>query len=1395
MSRIQLGTGTQVLALLATLALALTTVASTAEADEATTSSTALSQGGDGTVILTEGTPGTVVVPLSGDIEALNPARLEVAGNVSNLDGDTSEVALSVALDGTDSEVALDDGDFALTEESVGQAIVDDESLEFGVGAPIGEYELELVVLEEQPRGFWQRLFGLAPSVEEVDVTGSLAFAVQPDGHDDAPDEGDNPDDPDEGDDGDEGGESARVSDGQVSLFEFAEGQGSLVGDQAGSSDLEIADSEAVSWTGDGLRVDGDTTISSDGAPAQLYDAVADSGEVTVEAWVTPDNLEQNGPARIVALSAASNRHNLLIGQGAYQGDSDLVEAREGRRDNGDYTAAQTPTGALTDTDPVHVVVTIADGTATVYVDGEQAAVDNGAGHPDDWDTDTPLTLASDADGGRNWHGTYHLVALYDTALDQHQIATNHTAGPNATTTPDDPNGDEPDPDDPDEGDDESARVSDGQVSLFEFAEGQGSQIGDQAGSSDLEIADSEAVSWTGDGLRVDGDTTISSDGAPAQLYDAVADSGEVTVEAWVTPDNLEQNGPARIVALSAASNRHNLLIGQGAYQGDSDLVEAREGRRDNGDYTAAQTPTGALTDTDPVHVVVTIADGTATVYVDGEQAAVDNGAGHPDDWDTDTPLTLASDADGGRNWHGTYHLVALYDTALDQHQIATNHTAGPNATTTPDDPNGDEPDPDDPDEGDDESARVSDGQVSLFEFAEGQGSQIGDQAGSSDLEVADADVVSWTGDGLRVDGDTTISSDGAPAQLYDAVADSGEVTVEAWVTPDNLEQNGPARIVALSAASNRHNLLIGQGAYQGDSDLVEAREGRRDNGDYTAAQTPTGALTDTDPVHVVVTIADGTATVYVDGEQAAVDNGAGHPDDWDTDTPLTLASDADGGRNWHGTYHLVALYDTALDQHQIATNHTAGPNATTTPDDPNGDEPDPDDPDEGDDGDDPDEGDEDGGSSPEPGDGEPASEVSRHGITWTFDDEYPVGRYANGDYWVQGPVDIVDIDPASQSSSGGRTINGSMINPSPEDGSSTGYGQTRDTGYDPSLNVADGVSTSDPLTVEPDSSLVSAISVDEDDARPGLERAAVLTVVDQPPPEDSFRPAYSSDDTTATHTTNDLDYDLLPDLDPVDGAPDPTDLASDFERVWLDHVPGWNGRAIHPTTNMPGYGRDMASKLGQGSLALMLDHPNEDKHDLLVNYVQIGIDFHGIVDNGGEENWVPNGGHAQGRKWPILFAGHLLDDPTMATIGDRDDVYFGEDAQTFHVTQTEIDREGNHADPDHRHYNPDYSDGYTQDMLGMPEWGQRHATDPNRDTPDPGRSYRQCCTAASWHGHVLSARLMDLQDAWNHDPLFDYSDRYLGETTDPAWPNLNPTGSNRFSDRPFTENMWHTHR
>jgi len=402
-------------------------------------------------------------------------------------------------------------------------------------------------------------------------------------------------------------------------------------------------------------------------------------------------------------------------------------------------------------------------------------------------------------------------------------------------------------------------------------------------------------------------------------------------------------------------------------------------------------------------------------------------------------------------------------------------------------------------------------------------------------------------------------------------------------------------------------------------------------------------------------------------------------------------------------------------------------------------------------------------GGTPKPEDGDHVMQASRHGVTWVFDGEYRAGRYANGDWWVVGPVTITEIDPATTV----EGWHGSMINPSPRDGGRLGYGPVHANTYVADKNVAKQL----PLRVRPGSSLVSTIGKEDTTAVPGIETAAVLTVVDSAPAPDAFRPPYSGDDKTSYFTETDLRYELLPRLDPVEGTPDIAQMATNFERVWLDHRPGWSGRKIHPSSAMPDYGRDLASRLGEGSLMLMLDFPDQAKRDLLVNYVQIGIDFHGIVEDGGENNWHPDGGHAQGRKWPILFAGVMLDDETMAAIGQRDDVHFGEDAQTFYVTQTDVDR----------------GVGYTTSDIGLAEWGIRHATDPSHDDANWGASYRRCCTANSWGGHVLSARIMGLQDAWNHDALFDYTDRYLAKEPRGEW--------QRFWDRPFTENMWDTHR
>jgi hypothetical protein len=405
-------------------------------------------------------------------------------------------------------------------------------------------------------------------------------------------------------------------------------------------------------------------------------------------------------------------------------------------------------------------------------------------------------------------------------------------------------------------------------------------------------------------------------------------------------------------------------------------------------------------------------------------------------------------------------------------------------------------------------------------------------------------------------------------------------------------------------------------------------------------------------------------------------------------------------------------------------------------------------------------------------------SRISQFGITWTFDKDYTVGQFANGDYWVVGPVTIVRIKPVSVELDG-RTINGSMINPSPKLGQRQGYDSAaygryaRPGDFDPGLNVArpnnEQLSKSNPLVLQPNCSLVSTESTLQANNRTQLKSAAVLTILDSPAKEGSFRPAYSDTDKTIRFNKEQLDYSLLANLRPVPGTPGLAEVERYFERPWIDHVPLWPARALHPTDNMPDYGREMSTQVGIGALMLQLNFSNTQKEKLLVRYVQLGIDFYGIIKDGGERNWAANGGHASGRKWPILFAGLVLNDPNMKNIGRADIpdygpahpeyVHFGEDDQTFYVTQADV--EATHSPQ----WRPDRRDAqkipYEKEDIGLPEWGIVHADNPERSNKFWGTAYRQV-SSPGWGGFILAAHIMKAKDLWNHNALFDYEDRYL---------------------------------
>jgi hypothetical protein len=435
----------------------------------------------------------------------------------------------------------------------------------------------------------------------------------------------------------------------------------------------------------------------------------------------------------------------------------------------------------------------------------------------------------------------------------------------------------------------------------------------------------------------------------------------------------------------------------------------------------------------------------------------------------------------------------------------------------------------------------------------------------------------------------------------------------------------------------------------------------------------------------------------------------------------------------------------------------------------------------------------------------EEANQVSQYGITWTFDKAYPVGQFCTGDYWVRGPVRVVGIttDLHAPGFTPKPGQDGSMVNPGTD--SKQGY-DNRLSSYDAARNASLGggkpISADNPLDLNVNSSLVSMVSWlyrSEKEAEPGAPQfngmtkaprpvtrsAAVLTVLPSAPQKGSFRPSYAGNDKSVKFNSGNLDVSKLKNLPPVADTPDPETVTKRLERPWIDHVHEFLGAMVHPSENMPNYGREMGITVSQAALLLHLDfarlpgHLAKDK--LLFSLVQLGIDNTGIADNGG--GWPNNGGHHLGRKWPILFAGVMLNDPHMKDVGHWK-TRFQEDEQTFYVTQAEVDI--THSPK----WNPDKRGGalepYTAEDIGMPEWGIRHASQPEADNRAMSAPYRSV-NSPVYPGFVLAARIMGLEEAWNHKALFDYTDRWMNKTGGRLPGSVNTS--------PFVINLWKAHR
>jgi hypothetical protein len=434
-----------------------------------------------------------------------------------------------------------------------------------------------------------------------------------------------------------------------------------------------------------------------------------------------------------------------------------------------------------------------------------------------------------------------------------------------------------------------------------------------------------------------------------------------------------------------------------------------------------------------------------------------------------------------------------------------------------------------------------------------------------------------------------------------------------------------------------------------------------------------------------------------------------------------------------------------------------------------------------------------------------PTNTLTKNDVTWTFSESKQVGQYANGDWWVVGPVTITSVTPDTIRTTGSER-HGMMVNPGNGDYTepAPGSGVTPWHGFDSRIQWHEykaNLNVALPYTAAVNSSVVKSVS-HVPDVPAGrstghplyIKDYQILTVVAVAPASNSFRPPYRGDGSrTSTWTKADLKYNKLamrPKAQVLTYLPDKAALEAAFSNVWFEYSGAWLGRYTHPFYMAPsGYGRDIANNTGDAALLLNLDYTAAEKESLLIGLVQYGIDIAGIIAKGG--SWMADGGHNIGRLSPLIIAAFVLDDTTLKNYTKGIAQKFQEYQQTFFVEQADIDRNGLVGSAG----NGDFPVLYAPRDLGMPEWGIRHGSGfPTWDNNFWQASYRDI-NGGAFTAPAMAAKVMGARAYIDYEPFFKYAERHVdfersssygGELSSNFTPGFHSDFHGAFNDAPL---------
>lgn len=224
----------------------------------------------------------------------------------------------------------------------------------------------------------------------------------------------------------------SRAEGSQIALWEFKEGAGNMAYDTSGVQPaINLNLTGSISWVGGwGINIGSGRAQASTTTSRKLHDLITPTGEYSVEAWVAPGNVVQEGTS-IVSYSGGSTQRNFTMGQTMYSYDFRNRSSASGDAGGGPLfqTAAADEDAQAT---LQHVVMTYDPiNGRRIYVNGQFTGdVDPTAGGTlVDWDNSFAFVLGNEPSGDGQWQGILRLVAIHNRALSEASIQQNFEAG------------------------------------------------------------------------------------------------------------------------------------------------------------------------------------------------------------------------------------------------------------------------------------------------------------------------------------------------------------------------------------------------------------------------------------------------------------------------------------------------------------------------------------------------------------------------------------------------------------------------------------------------------------------------------------------------------------------------------------------------------------------------------------------------------------------------------------------------------------------------------------------------------------------------------------------------------------------------------------------------------